>query len=386
MLYIGKYAVSALMIYIMFYKEAFGDRQMLLYGTFAVAMLCVLLDILVRKRIYFKGVPAMYLVYGMYSLCTGLIVASYQRWFLKSMVTYFAFALVCYCAYYISCRIGSSEWILNTIKCAAIICAVYTIVAGVDYLTEVYVRTMSALNNPHTLGLTMTLGIFSCMSDEKRTKNHFWLNLGLVGLFLVVILLCGSRKNLLASGILILIWIFEIIRSERGMTKKKISIYAGLLIMAIGGTYYVITRYMNSASFERMIMLFDSGGASKTRLNMYAEAYNLWKSHILFGVGFCQFQKYSVNGIYSHSSYAEILSCSGLVGALIFFVPIAGMAKKMIGKSYIQGEMRYDAVMCCALLLIELLLGTVMIYIYDLVHMMALTYLYMRENCLQRGY
>ena len=385
MLKLGKMFFSILIIYILWFKEALGNYPVILYGTFLAGFVCTILELIYHREMKIGGIPGMYIAFGIYSLISGMFVAKNFAWFTSLMMTYFAFALACFCILYISRAIGSFSWILSCIKISATLCALYTLIAGVDYQTEVVVRTMSAENNPHTLGFVMIMGIFALVSNEEKTKKRFWINLVFMMLYLMIILICGSRKSLIAAAVLIVLWMVNILKTEHGMTNKKISIYAGILVVAIVGAYYVVNYYMTSASFERLLLLKSSDGAARTRWELYLDAFAFWKKSPIVGIGFGQFQILSRFGVYTHSSYAEILSCTGIVGFLIFFIPLIRMTEGMIKEARIQKRQnnQYEITLCLAMMLVEWLLGVGQIYIYSFLHMLMLTYLYARFKTIQ---
>lgn len=385
MLKLGKVCFSILIIYILWFKEAFGNYPVILYGTFVAGVACTITGLIYHRKIEISGIPGMYIAFGVYSLISGLLVAKNSAWFTSSMMTYFAFAIACFCIHYILRVTDSFSWILGCIKISATLCAIYTLIAGVDYQTEVIVRTMSAENNPHTLGFVMILGIYAVVSDKEKMKRRFWINLVFIMLYLLIILICGSRKSLIAAGILVILWMINMLKTEHGLTYKKISNYAGILVVVIVGAYYVVNYYMTSASFERLLLLKNSDGAAHTRWELYLDAFEFWKTSPIIGIGFGQFQILSRSGVYTHSSYAEILSCTGIVGFLIFFIPLIRMTKRMIKETRIQKREnnQYEITICLAMMLVEWLLGVGQIYIYDFSHMLILTYLYARFKTIQ---
>lgn len=382
MIKLSKVFFSILIVYILWFKEAIGDYPVVLYGTFMAGFICTIMNALRNREFKISGIPGMYIVFGFYSFFCGLFVAKNIAWFMSSMVTYFAFALTCLCIYYISSREGSINWIKENIVVSATLCAVYTLIAGVDYKTEVIVRTMSANNNPHTLGMMMILGIYAIVADKKKVEEHFWIKLIFIVLYLIVILLCGSRKSLMVACIFVAIWMINVLKTEREMSNKKISICLGLFVTVLFGVYYVKTYYVDSASFERLLMLKDQNGAINTREELYLEALDFWKQSPFIGIGFGQFQLFSKSRKYSHSSYAEILSCTGLIGFLIFFIPLikmtCGMIKEIRMRKWKIGK--YDIVLCFAMMIAEWILGIGQIYIYNFAHMLILTFLYARLN------
>jgi len=377
----AKLSLSMFIFYELFIKEAYGNYAVLLYGTVIVATALVMVDLISKGgKLPFSGFPVMLLGYGLYSFLVGNFISRDMSWFYSIMVTYFAFAIVCFDCCYVINRCKSSEWLLNVFLVSAIACSVQTIFFGADYRTEVIVRTMSTENNPNTLGTTMIIGIFALISRKKYVVNKFWISMTLVVAFLYVILLSASRKSLFAAIGLIAVWIFSVLKVDKHFSLRKISILFAIIV-AIGiGIFYFLTEYAGTSSFARMLLL--SSGAS-TRATLYRDAIDYWKMSPIIGIGFCQYQIWSPYKLYSHSSYAEILCCTGVVGVIIFFVPLFYWFKKIL-KAAIYGdkENRYEFVMCFAMVIVELALGVGQIYIYDIAHLLVLAYLSVSVDCI----
>lgn len=366
--------IMAFIFYESYIKEAFGNYPLILYGTVILATICVAADIVSNKgKMPFLGFPFMLIGYGIYSFITGLFVSRDLTWFYSIMVTHFAFSIVCFDCCYVIKRNDSSEWLLNTFLITAIICSIQTIFFGADYRTEVIVRTMSINNNPNILGLTMIIGIFSLISRKKYVVKHFWTSMAIATVFLYVILLTASRKCLISALALIFIWMYSALRTDKGFNLRKISMIFAILI-AIGlGAYYFATKYATSSVYARMLLL--SGGLS-TRTTMISDAIEYWKTSPIIGIGFCQYQIWSPYKAFSHNSYAEVLCCTGIIGFIIFYTPIINNFVKMV-KTTIHKDVkdRYDYSMCLAMLIIELALGFGQIFLYDVSHLLILTYL-----------
>jgi len=375
---ISQIATSAFMIYIFWFREAYGHNPLLLYGTVLVATVAALLDVIANHaKLSMNKILMMFCLFGAYSFITGLLISRNQSHFISMMATYFSFVIVCWDCFYISYRKQGIKWIMNMVLISSLLCALQTIFMGYGYQTEVLVTTMGPENNPHVLGYMMLLGIFSIVVDEKKIKQNFLIKIILIAVFLYVILLSGSRKSLLCAGVLMLYWIFYLLKTEKGFTIKKLLIILTLVIAAIIGAYYIITQYVHTEAFERLLLLFEQDDAVETRWLLYLEAFEFWKTNPIFGIGFGQFQIWSKYGFYSHSSYAEILCCTGILGILIFFVPIIKLAQKII-KRFRHNI--YGYALCMLMLVLELLLGAGQIYIYSFSHLLCLVYLEMRSN------
>ena len=100
---LAKLLLSVFIIYSMWYKEAFTDVPLVLYGTVIVATGCIGV-VMARRRFQiplFKFVTMLF-IYGAYAFFTGLITSRDRLWFISMMVTYFAFSLVCFDCSYVS--------------------------------------------------------------------------------------------------------------------------------------------------------------------------------------------------------------------------------------------------------------------------------------------
>ena len=98
---------------------------------------------------------------------------------------------------------------------------------------------------------------------------------------------------------------------------------------------------MNSTTILRFLEGSEQGDS--LRLGFYKEAWDHFKTHPVFGIGYNQFRVYNAGGYYSHSTYAEILADGGVVGIILFFAPhiwcvlnLIKIAKKYAGNSFYE--------------------------------------------------
>ena len=340
----------------------------------------------------FSNLPSiikMYIIFGINALITGLFVASDYSHLLSSLITYFSFALVCFECWYITYRTGSMNWIFRTIKLVALLCSVYTIIWGVDYYNGIYVITMSSHNNPNTLGIVMVFGIFSLLYNLEKFNKNIVFNLFILIMFLYTTVLTGSRKSLIACIALIAFWLTIYIFDLKNQNNPLKSLIIVLLLM-IGGfivVYYLNNYFAETASFKRLLSLFSEGG-SDTRKNLYALAFEYWKMSPVFGIGFNHYRLFSPVSTYSHSTYAEILSCTGIIGTLIFFLPLIKQNFIIIKQLFNNfGKEKYLIKICLLMCIIEFFLGFGQIFIYGFSHMLILfciTWLPQERNVMKR--
>lgn len=382
---LGKLLLSVFIIYSMWYKEAFTNVPLVLYGTVIIATTCI--GIVVTKKKFqiplFKFIVMLF-IYGIYSFFTGLIISSDKSWFISMMVTYFAFILVCFDCSYISKYEESTEWILNAFKISSILCAIQTIFFGVEYPTEVMVRTMSKDNNPHTLGLVMVLGIFAFTSKKKNIDKGIVKTIIAILVFSYVIVLSGSRKSLFCACILIIMWVFFLLKANNTSKTKKIFMFLSVAIMFSIGVFYISKFFSQSAIYERLLML-NSG--TKTRSELFKTAIEYWKKNPIMGIGFAQYQVLSPFQLYSHSSYSEILSCTGIIGFIIFFGTMLRYTVRLIKYNiWCTVGQKYDFRMILIMFITEWILGIGQIYIYSVIHLLLLTYLVISTDYIYQEY
>ena len=155
------------------------------------------------------------------------------------------------------------------------------------------------------------------------------------------------------------------------ITKKKLTIYLTIIISACLAYFYVINNYINSSSFIRLQKLFSDGGTS-VRLELYRLAIEYWKTSPLFGIGLDQYKILCPYGFFSHSTYAELLSCTGIFGITIFFFPIISLILKLLKDFYIKKKISYTSKIVLLMILIELFIGVGQVFTFSFEHLLIL--------------
>lgn len=380
----AKTSVFLFLLYMYWYSVAYRDVQLFLYGI--TLLMVVTTAIYVDHRPLSSIVPPkgilFWVAFGIYSLLTGLVVASNRSLLVSSIVTYMAFLIVCWCICIICRGEKDIQWLLKCISIVCYVCAAYTLLFGES--NGKYI-SMGAENNPNSLGVLMVYGMFSVLYNKKRKVGELLWMLASMLLFFYVIILTGSRKSLLSGVLLCAVWLITLIRDTRKLTdrKEKTLKYALMIATLVVCVTYFTKEYVNTGSFQRMQVLFKDTSSSK-RMGMYKEAIELFKTSKLFGIGFNQFRVRSSFGSYSHSTYAEVPASGGIFGCIVFFYPIIKtgiVLMKKLGKNP-----SYQLGMLFALLLVELLLATGMIFVYSFGHLLIWSILYMTtENALLVG-
>ena len=182
------------------------------------------------------------------------------------------------------------------------------------------------------------------------------------------IALSGSRKGFIGTALFITLFI---ISSYLPSIKKKNAlrtIVSFVLFLAVMIVIYNLFApiFIDSVLFSRLNMMGDESNA--VRLMMYQDAFRLFKEYPIFGIGYDNYQYMGIFNAYTHSTYAEVLVSSGIIGTLIYFSIYISIIRKVI-KLYLakikQKITIYNEGILLSFMLINLFFATVTINMYD---------------------
>ena len=383
MLKITKISATALIFYILFYLQVWGDNHLILYGTAFLSVLSMLIHCIQQGYMNFSNVPYGVwnnLIMVIYTLTTGLFVSDNYATTVSSSVTFAAFSIVCVSICYASSEEGSFEWVLKVLIVTALVCALYAIFRGNDM--KGYGRTLSATNNPHSFSAVMSLGIFSVAYIRRAIDERIKLvlSIGLISLFFYSIIQSGSRKYFVSSLGLIVIFIIACLKkwlSKGDVQQRILFVFAsiGFLLVAL---FYFKGIYYQSNMYLRMNAVDNAG--NQNRIEFYKKAWEIFLDHPIFGGGYDQFQYLSGTGGYAHSTYAEAIADFGLVGSVIYFTPMIWILFRLLKEALIE-ERDYSSLLLAAFCLSEIFLGIGQIFFMEFYHFISwmIIFYYSRE-------
>ena len=371
---ITKISATILIFYILFYLQVWGDNHLILYGSAMLTGLSMMILCFQEGYLDFSYVPFGVwnnLIMVVYSLLTGIIVAYNYSMVVSSSITFAAYSIVCIAVCYVSAEENSFDWILRVLILLALVCSIYAFFQGT--IIEGYGKTLSRANNPHVFAAVMNLGIFSVTylenKDGKRKSLFSVLSVFLICFFYYSIIECGSRKYLIASGILVGIWVLASLRvrwNKGDLQQRIILVLICCAAIAIIFYYYRFI-YMNSYTYLRMSTKDDAG--NQNRIEFYQKAFAIYMDHPIFGGGYDQFRYWAGTGGYSHSTYAEAIADFGSLGCLIYFSPILYTTVCVL-----RGALKvrdYHSNLLVALCIVELFLGVGQIFFMEFYHFLA---------------
>lgn len=376
-IHLAKFGLAIFVFYIFWFLGAFYENRLVLYGTIVFSTLAIIADMISSGSYLNEGLYSiipLLLAYGIYSAATGIVAHRDITYLYQSLVTFFSFTIVCFDVCYVSKRSKSFNWIFRIMLFASILCAVQTIFFGVQVRSAgVMVTTMGLNNNPNALSLVMIIGIFVILKDLKGNKNiiiYGFLSLAL----LYVIILTGSRKSLIAAILLFGIWaIVSLFDKNIEISRKSKFLLLVAVIGVIGVIIYYYTHYFSATSAYERFLKLETGESINGRTRLYQQAVNLFSSKPIFGVGYDQYRLYV--GEMSHSTYAEIIACSGIVGAIIWLIYIMRFLKfqMLLLRQTKRSKYTFEIAMSIGILIVEVVLGLGQVWYYDISHMLILT-------------
>ena len=386
---IEKALILIIFLYLDWFQYVFGVHQWIVYAAAALLALLICLDTVQRRTIAVSGIPKIvltYIFFGIYAFVSGVFLASDKSFFLTAMLQYAEYMFVCYAIYHVSQEDKDMTWLLGILFLSACLCAFQTVFFGKTIRSAaVYVTTMGRSNNPNTLGIVMVLGMMAVLFDYRFIQKHFVAALISVVVFGYVIILTGSRKAFLAIVLLLAGWVINYVvytlkSGGRFQTKgwKGFLQNAAIVAGIVAALMYVTSSAFSSTSLVSKLLLLIRGGlASSERVPLYEQALVFFRQHPFFGVGFRQYEVLYERHLYSHSTYAEILACTGIVGTLIFFLPIGWLTVKGAQRALARTNVySYMYRMLYLILGIELFIAATQVAVYDLSHMTLFTFLF----------
>ncbi|NLD47238.1 MAG: O-antigen ligase family protein [Clostridiaceae bacterium] len=264
---------------------------------------------------------------------------------------------------------GNIDYMVKIFIILAFLCAITTIFWGEGFQGSNRI-SMTSTTNPNGLGVLLVTGIFCLLykMDIDKKINIIFTSSGAL-IFLYTIILTGSRKSFLAASLLLVYWVLLCLRGtlKKATFSRKTGVIILVSVAAISFIYYITPVFEESVMLYRLTNLFESGDTIRT--GMYTEAYDFFISSPLYGIGYKNYELLSVYRTYSHSTYAEALACTGLLGVFLYFSAYIIMAVKTIRviiNKHLSHNVRIQARNILGIFLVMLFLGTGVIHFYEI--------------------
>lgn len=310
----------------------------------------------------------LWLLFGITALIIGLFIAPDRSLLINSMGTYFEYVFLLYAIFYLSRVDKKIDFVAYTYIFVVLIGALTATFFGYDYHHGRI--SMGPRNNPNSLAISMVvaIGLLLFKLNFKKILSII-LTFGLIVLFSYVTVNTGSRKAFFALFLIFAIWLGTLIitQYQHLSTKKKI-LYPLVVLGIVLLLYYYLLPYLQTiALWRRLSRLMNEG--DPIRVGMYKEAWQFFKQNPLFGVGYNQFRVLSKYETYSHSTFAEVLACTGLTGFILYFTPYVIILVNLLKSIFKSHQYRILLSLYGALMF----LGVGIIHFYGTSSMLSLT-------------
>jgi len=195
-----------------------------------------------------------------------------------------------------------------------------------SYETWLWVRFMGTTANPNVLAIISIFSIFATIMVIYlgRIKNNIILFILYINIIMSIymIILSASKKGILFGALLVLGYIFSLVKDK----KQFIKLSLGLLIISLFVYFYIDTSLLVdkidlvSQRFEKLITALSGQGheqSSEERIRFIKEGFLLGSDTPIFGHGINTFRMYF--GLYAHNNYIELFFDLGLIGLFLYY-------------------------------------------------------------------
>lgn len=345
-------------------------RMPLFLGLCMIGFLLLYELVTLRNLSFLRIKPIwIWLFFSVYTLLSGFFIASDISHLASSWFTYFQTLVMLIFIVEVSAIEKDNSFFVKAYLLFSVIYMLSMLFFGVEFGGRV---TLSETSNPNGDGLTLVFGIFCTLylMDSKKIVR-FISSMALVGLLTHTITLTASRKSFMAAILLIVFWlvlVFPKIWNGYSLMKKILSL---TFIVVAAGVVFVefVPSLLESTLYQRLIQgMWITEDV--TRMGMYREGMKFFIENPLLGIGFNHYRLLSVYKTYSHSTYVEVLSTTGILGTVIYFSAylviiynLASLYFKTKGTMTSVHSLNY-----LLLMFIMLALGTGVIHFYGIIY------------------
>lgn len=369
---LSKVFLALLILYTGYFQAVFFPIPIMLLILGSLLVLFLLIHMYQQSTPISNGFTieiVLWLVFAFSSLFIGYVIVDNKSHLLSSIFTLIQNIIFIIVIVYISKHDENIDYIINILLFLALISALTTIFWGKGYMGGQQI-SLTAHTNPNGFGILLVTGIFCLLYKLDINKRlNLILVLAGIGLIFYVVIIGGSRNTFLAAILLITYWFLFGFGTEikKGSSSKRIRTVALVVASLTVFVYFILPIFNDTVLLKRLTSLFEVGAG--TREKMYGEAIQMFLSNPLFGVGYNNYRILSIFGTYSHSTYAEVLACTGLLGGVLYFIPYLSIAFKtimIIKDKYLNIEIKAKAHEIFGVFMALLFMGIAAIHFYEI--------------------
>ena len=316
------YSILALFSFYLFSTTAFNEIYGLHYiNYFLMALLGIsvlLYDVLYLKKIFITRQMFMILTFVLYAAVVTLInKADFSR--IVTMFVIFGSFVVMYFAIRI---LNNNLLLFISLFFAAFAYLIFFIamswneIISLEFLNG---RLGGNIGNENNVGINLLM-YSSMFCVAALNKKRWYFAFGSIP-FIVLTFFTGSKKVFLGFVLLVVVVLFYIFRHRKIIFLLSLSLCLILLFLTL---QLAIFSTLRERIFEMIISIFTGSGSTSTELReIYSEiGLYLGGQNLFFGLGAEGFRLNTNFGTYSHNNFVEIFCDFGLIGFMLFYLPL----------------------------------------------------------------
>jgi O-antigen ligase len=279
-----------------------------------------------RARIYPAPEVLLYLAWVTWCL-TGLVGVRSTILFTETWLTVFQiWVLIGIISTYTMTR-KSLSFTLGSLLVGALIVGVYSYWTGEYARVEAVAggRVSGLIREPNAFArlmvlATMAMAYFWMLPSRRPGLKYLVVGAGMAGAAIACVF-SASRTGLVGLMVFYPLWIWFCYRKE--MLSRPAILVVVVVAFLLGACLFMVLLARTSAG-ERLMNIWEvlHGGRRRTvdiRIQLLAQAWALVQEYPLTGVGLGNFRAYWATRLVAHSDYAEVASCTGAPGFVLYF-------------------------------------------------------------------
>lgn len=324
---ISMFILCVLIFYTEFYQVSVESIEGFLVMTGLMLVCFFFLYILSYKVNLKEMLPfeiTLLILFFVFTLITGVFVAPNFYLFLD-LETFIGEAVVlCIVIMFLVKESPTNvSFIMLLLILTAISNALNLFVNGVGMVSN-YNRITLAGINANDIANSFNISLVAVLYYFNRVTNYKKILLVLLSLLLLFgIIITGSRKSII--GFYMLLIMYVCVYCLVGLNIKKLSAIKSILALVVAGVVLIASAYYVLNNTVVGIRLMEEQDIK--RIMYYEEASAIFLDNPICGIGVNGFRY--LHGVYSHSTYAELLCCTGFIGTLLYMAIYIVMYKKL---------------------------------------------------------
>lgn len=270
------------------------------------------------------------LIYTLYAFAVGCVLMFLNNYDISLIFPLAEMILLMIIVVYVIFADGNINYIAFLGIFLSLVLGLYTII-NMDTLMDSLNDRLSLSGNmsSNTTGLLMIFGVLSTYLIKSRFINKY-VKLLVNVLCISVIILTASRQSLLLCALIYGIWLLRVFHDRKASGGKiklstlNFAVVACILVLGFFSTD-MPEQLAETKMFYRIIGDNSATSVSdNARSLMYEIGMNTFFDSPFVGCGYNDLPSYT------HSTYMEILGGTGLIGFLLFYIPLFQKIHKYI--------------------------------------------------------